>query len=202
MVHDGNGSYSENGTVFLEGFTIHAKKETTTDAFEIVFKDNDINYAKLLRKGSGYLFAASKPFQEAFKRATTYTNIPSPWARTMVFYEKSIPKWIPKLGGKTLIKSPGVIMNSNTVGKVAKGLKIGGVGLGVYDMTQNGITTSNTLDTTMAALAATPTGLTQVIAGAYFIVNGITTLVTGKDIGEHLDANGYNLGAFINEQIK
>ncbi|WP_314060354.1 DUF6443 domain-containing protein [Empedobacter brevis] len=209
MVHDGNGSYSENGTVFLEGFTIHAKKETTTDAFEIVFKDNDINYAKLLRKGSGYLFAASKPFQEAFKRATTYTNIPSPWARTMVFYEKSIPKWIPKLGGKTLIKSPGVIMNSNTVGKVAKGLKIGGVGLGVlgvglgvYDMTQNGITTSNTLDTTMAALAATPTGLTQGIAGAYFIVNGITTLVTGKDIGEHLDANGYNLGAFINEQIK
>ncbi|WP_314060360.1 hypothetical protein [Empedobacter brevis] len=37
--NDGNGSYSENGTVILEGFTIHAKKEKTTDAFEIVFKD-------------------------------------------------------------------------------------------------------------------------------------------------------------------
>ena len=37
--NDGDGSYSENGSVFLEGFTIHAKKETTTDAFEIVFKD-------------------------------------------------------------------------------------------------------------------------------------------------------------------
>ncbi|WP_312557364.1 hypothetical protein [Empedobacter brevis] len=39
--NDGNGSYSENGTVFLEGFTIHAKKETTTDAFKITIEEEE-----------------------------------------------------------------------------------------------------------------------------------------------------------------
>ena len=39
MVRDSNGSYIADGTVILEGFTIHVKKETITNAFEIVFKD-------------------------------------------------------------------------------------------------------------------------------------------------------------------
>lgn len=67
-------------------------------------------------------------------------------------------------------------------------------------MYQNGITTSNSLDVTMSALALTPTGVTQGIAATYFLLNGVTILVTGQDIGQHMDENGYNLGELINDQ--
>lgn len=53
--------------------------------------------------------------------------------------------------------------------------------------------------------AISPTGWGQAIAGTYFIANGITTLVTGKGIGQHIEGvvnKYYNDGVRAEEQRK
>ncbi|WP_294215793.1 hypothetical protein [uncultured Chryseobacterium sp.] len=48
-------------------------------------------------------------------------------------------------------------------------------------------------------------GWGQAIAGTYFLVNGITTLVTGKDIGQHIEEavnKYYNDGVRAEKQRK
>jgi|GEM_PF-2108303 len=159
-------------------------------------------YARKARTYAGHGFTLSKIFQAGYEHASLYGNPPA-FTTTSLYFEKSV------LGKKLLsIKLPFRQINADKAlryAKIAKGTAIGlgalGVDLGIYDIHKNGFTTSNTLDTAMSALAATPTGITQGIAGTYFLINGASALFTGKDLGQHLDENGYNLGEFINEQI-
>ncbi|MFP8895981.1 RHS repeat-associated core domain-containing protein [Chryseobacterium sp. EZn1] len=152
-----------------------------------------------IRKYSAYGFTLSKMLQAGYEHASLYGKPPA-YTTTSLYYEQKI------FGKKILsVKLPFRQMNADKAlkyAKFAKGAAIGlgavSAGLGIYDMVQNGVTTSNTLDTTMSVLAATPTGVTQGIATAYFTLNFISTLTTGKDIGQHLDANGYNLGEYLN----
>ncbi len=208
FIDDPNTEYfydSETGKVTkvgqIEEVTVTGKKKEQQQ------QNIDYHYwSQFLRKTSGYAFSANKLlFQPAFERAVLYGN-PQNYSTTNIVLEKSLPKI---LGGKRIIYQPIMEMNAIKAEKWAKGTKIagrvfGGAGLvlGGIDMYQNGITTSNTLDVTMSALALSPTGVGQGVAAVYFLANGITTLTTGKDIGQHLDANGYNLGELINEQIK
>lgn len=200
-----------SNTYVYDPKTDTAEKETQIQEVVVTGKKSESNtnyhdWSQTLRKSSGYAFSANKIlFQPAFERASQY-GIPKIYTTTTLTYEKALPKI---LGGRRIIYQPLMTMNALKAGRIAKGLKItgrvlGGAGLalGVYDMTQNGITTSNSLDVTMSALALTPTGVTQGIAATYFLLNGVTTLVTGKDIGQHMDENGYNLGELINDQIK
>ena len=78
-----------------------------------------------------------------------------------------------------------------------------GIGLAFVDINQNGVTSSNSIDLVMSVLAVSPTGWGQAIAGGYFLANGITMLVTGKDIGQHIDGavnKYYNDGVRAEEQ--
>src|SRR5690606_35046113 len=100
-------------------------------------------------------------------------------------------------------------MNAIKASKTASTLKIvsrasGALsgGLSIYDMTQNGVTTSNTLDLTMSALAVTPSGVGQAIAATYFISNAISVWTTGQDNGQLMDAIGLNLGEALNSIAK
>ncbi|MDH6252592.1 hypothetical protein M2347_002319 [Chryseobacterium sp. H1D6B] len=167
-------------------------------------ESNDIDWhetSQALKKWSGYAFSANKfIFQPAADRAALYGALRS-YSTTNLVFEKALPKIL----GSQKIYIPIMEISAISAQRLAAGTKIagkvlGGVGiaLGAYDIIENGFTTSNTLDTAMSALALTPGGVTQGIAGAYFLANGITMLVTGKDIGQHLDANGYNLGQYIN----
>ncbi len=65
----------------------------------------------------------------------------------------------------------------NTLGAV-------GVGISVYDMTQNGINVSNSMDAIMGATTFIPV-VGWVISGTYFTASFITELSTGKSISEH-----------------
>lgn len=65
----------------------------------------------------------------------------------------------------------------NTLGAV-------GVGISVYDMTQNGINVSNSMDAVMGATTFIPV-VGWVISGTYFTASFITELSTGKSISEH-----------------
>ncbi|WP_265429938.1 hypothetical protein [Chryseobacterium sp. YIM B08800] len=155
--------------------------------------------ASNLRKFSGYAFTFSQLVEAGDKHASIY-GAPKPYSTMSLYFEKKI------LGKKVLsLKLPFRQVNADKAlkwagrAKVAgTALGVAGVGLGIYDISQNGFTTSNTLDTAMSALAVTPTGVTQGIAGTYFILNAASSIITGKDIGQHLDENGYNLGEFIN----
>lgn len=76
---------------------------------------------------------------------------------------------------------------------MSKALKITGktlgvvaVGTGIYSIANDGLNISNGLDTTMALLALSPTGVGQAIAGSYFLLNTISQLATGKDLGQHI----------------
>ncbi|PIF47268.1 hypothetical protein CLU96_4318 [Chryseobacterium sp. 52] len=168
--------------------------ENETDSHEV---------ARQIRKYSGYGFILSKMLQAGYEQASLYGKPPA-YTTTSLYYEQKI------LGKKLLsVKLPFRQINADKALKYAKitkgaatGLGIAGAVMGGIDIYNNGFTTSNTLDTTMSLLAATPTGVTQGIAGAYFMINAASTILTGKDIGQHLDANGYNLGEFINKQIK
>jgi hypothetical protein len=64
---------------------------------------------------------------------------------------------------------------------------VGGIGggLAVYDISQNGFTTSNSLDLVMSTMALT--GIGTGIAGTYFLLNAGSIIFTGKDIGQHID---------------
>ena len=65
----------------------------------------------------------------------------------------------------------------NTLGAV-------GVGISVYDMTQNGINVSNSMDAIMGATAFIPV-VGWVSSGTYFSASFITELSTGKSISKH-----------------
>ncbi len=65
----------------------------------------------------------------------------------------------------------------NTLGAV-------GVGISVYDMTQNGINVSNSMDAIMGATTFIPV-VGWIISGTYFTASFITELSTGKSISEH-----------------
>ena len=65
----------------------------------------------------------------------------------------------------------------NTLGAV-------GVGISVYDMTQNGINVSNSIDAIMGATAFIPV-VSWVSSGTYFSASFITELSTGKSISKH-----------------
>jgi RHS repeat-associated protein len=54
------------------------------------------------------------------------------------------------------------------------------------DMIQNGVNTSNTMDATFGVFSFVP-GVGWVVGGAYFIGNAVSTGLTGKNIGQHVD---------------
>ncbi len=56
-------------------------------------------------------------------------------------------------------------------------------GVSIYN---DGLNISNGLDTSMALLALSPTGVGQAISGSYFLLNSVSQLTTGKDIGQHI----------------
>ncbi|CAA7386956.1 DUF6443 domain-containing protein [Chryseobacterium fistulae] len=149
------------------------------------------DWSQTLRKGSGYAFSANKIlFQPSFERASQY-GVPKIYTTTTLTYEKTLPKI---LGGRRVIYQPLLTMNAIKAGKIAKGLKVtsralgyAGVGLAAVDINQNGVNMSNSLDLTMSTLAISPTGWGQAIAGAYFLINGVTILITGHDTGQHIE---------------
>jgi hypothetical protein len=159
------------------------------------------HYSQLARKAAGWTLAASMPFQQAFERASLYPGTPARWLTTLVKYEKT-------LMGSKIIHQPLFEMNAIKAGKWAAGLKVvsktvGALGgaLAVYDMTQNGVTTSNALDLVMSGMALT--GVGTAVAGTYFILNAGSIFFTRKDIGQHIDAastslTGKSVTDFIN----
>jgi hypothetical protein len=65
----------------------------------------------------------------------------------------------------------------NTLGAI-------GVGISVYDMTQNGINVSNSMDAIMGATTFIPV-FGWIVSGTYFTASFVTELTTGKSISEH-----------------
>ena len=153
-----------------------SKSSSNTDYHEI---------SMMLRKYSGYALTAQKPLGDAFASGTRYASQLYPSHTSNVVFQKSL------LGKKVSI--PLGNYNTATAGKISKVLKIGGrtlgigaIGTGIYSIATDGLNVSNGLDTTMAVLALSPTGFGQAIAGTYFLINTISQLTTGKDIGQHI----------------
>jgi len=164
--------------------------------------------SQTLRKWSGYAYSANKfIFQPAAERAVLY-GAGEAYSTTNLVFEKALPKIL----GSRKIYVPLLEVSVKNAQRLAAGTKyagrvLGGAGiaLGIYDMSQNGVNVSNSLDTVMSVLAVSPTGWGQAIAGTYFLANGITTLVTGKDIGQHIEGavnRYYNDGVRAEEQRK
>ena len=161
-----------------------------------------------LRTWSGYAFSANKfVLQPAAERAVLY-GVPKAYSTTNLVLEKTLPKI---LGSKNIyipiMEISAVSAQRLAVGTKVAGRVLGGAGiiLAGADMGINGVNTSNSLDLVMSVLAVSPTGWGQAIAGSYFLANGITTFVTGKDIGQHIDGavnKYYNDGVRAEEQRK
>ncbi len=137
----------------------------------------------LFRKYSGYAMTVQKPLGVAFTGGTRYASQLYSAHTSNVIYKT--------LGGR--IQVPLGNYNTATIGKLSKALKITGrtlgvvaAGAGIYSIANDGLNISNGLDTTMAVLALSPTGIGQAIAGTYFLCNTISQLTTGKDIGQHI----------------
>ncbi|MGG7440432.1 hypothetical protein [Chryseobacterium arthrosphaerae] len=167
-----------------------------------------IKFPKTLEHGGGYAFSANKfAFQPAADRAVLY-GAGEAYSTTNLVFEKALPKIL----GSRKIYVPIMEVSVKNAQRLAAGTKyagrvLGGAGiaLGIYDMSKNGVNMSNSLDTVMSVLAVSPTGWGQAIAGSYFLANGITTLVTGKDIGQHIEGavnKYYNNGVRAEEQRK
>lgn len=177
VAEDENGKSSPGGTIIETVAIIGKTKSSSSSDYHDV--------SMMLRKYSGYALAIQKPLELAFTAGTRYPSQLYPGNTTNVVFQKAV------LGKKIYV--PLGNHNTATVGKLSKTLKIAGktlgvaaVGFGVYDMTQNGINMSNGLDTSMALLALSPTGIGQAIAGTYFLCNAISQATTGKDIGQHI----------------
>jgi len=147
-------------------------------------QETDLHYySQFLRKRTGSFKTAYLPFEQAFLRSTMY-SAPKSGSTTLIIFEKQIL-------GKKIIHQPLLEMGTIKAGRLANGLKlasrvagVAGVGLAAYDMAQNGISYSNTLDLTMSGLPLT--GFGSGVAGAYFIANAATIYFTDKDIGQHI----------------
>ena len=159
-----------------------------------------------LRKWSGYAFSANKfIFQPAADRALLY-GAGEAYSTTNLVFEKALPKIL----GSRRIYVPLMEVSVKNAQRLAMGTKyagrvLGGAGilLASGDILSNGANMSNSLDLVMSVLAVSPTGWGQAIAGTYFLANGITTLVTGKDIGQHIEGavnKYYNDGVRAEEQ--
>ncbi|PIF47266.1 hypothetical protein CLU96_4316 [Chryseobacterium sp. 52] len=169
--------------------------------------NNDIDWHKTsqgFRSWSGNAYAVNEfILQPAADRAALY-GAGKAFSTTNLVFEKTI------LGQK--IYQPLLEISATKAQRFAAGTKIagrvlGGVGIGLagYDMIENGANTSNSLDLVMSVLAVSPTGWGQAIAGTYFLANFATQLVTGKDIGQHIDGavnKYYNNGIRAEEQRK
>lgn len=60
------------------------------------------------------------------------------------------------------------------------------LGVTVYNISQEGFTTANTLDFVFGVAGFIP-GVGWMISGSYFLVNTGVQLYSGKSIGEHFD---------------
>ncbi|WP_425551458.1 RHS repeat domain-containing protein [Chryseobacterium oranimense] len=161
-----------------------------------------------IRKWSGYAFSANKfVFQPAADRAVLY-GAGEAYSTTNLVFEKALPKIL----SSRRIYVPLMEVSVKNAQRLAAGTKyagriLGGAGilLAGGDILSNGANMSNSLDLVMSVLAVSPTGWGQAIAGTYFLANGITTLVTGKDIGQHIEGavnKYYNDGVRAEEQRK
>jgi RHS repeat-associated protein len=171
--------------------------------------DSDMHKtSQTLRTWSGYAFSANKfVFQPAADRAVLY-GAGEAYSTTNLVFEKALPKIL----GSRRIYVPLMEVSVKNAQRLAVGTRVAGTALGIAgialagnDIKNNGVTTSNSLDLVMSVLAVSPTGWGQAIAGTYFLANGITTLVTGKDIGQHIEGavnKYYNDGVRAEEQRK
>jgi len=103
---------------------------------------------------------------------------------------------------KTAIKVQRFAVGTKIAGRVLDGI---GIGLAGYDIIENGANVSNSLDLVMSLLAVSPTGWGQAIAGTYFMANFATQLITGNNIGQHIEDavnTYYNDGIKAEEQRK
>lgn len=151
-------------------------------------------YSKQARKISGYLNSVQAPLGDAFKRMVLYKSITNvnPKASYPVSKAFRLPqwKWLGKLRGfgtgLTLEIPTPVIKWGSLILKQLSGV-IGGLGVvfGIRDILTNGFNVSNVLHTTMSVLTLCPK--TRVIAGCYFLINGVVEYFTGQDIGEHIE---------------
>jgi RHS repeat-associated protein len=170
--------WDENGvpTYQLEEVVVKRtiKSRSTTDYHDISMR---------FRKYSGYAMTLQKPLEVAFTGGSRYAS---------QFYSAHTSNVVYKtLKGR--IQIPLGNYNTATIGKLSKALKITGKTLGVVAVVSGGVSIyndglniSNGLDTSMALLALSPTGVGQAIAATYFILNTVSTLTTGKDIGQHI----------------
>ncbi|WP_111956298.1 RHS repeat-associated core domain-containing protein [Chryseobacterium lathyri] len=156
------------------------------------------------RSWSGNAYSVNEfILQPAADRAALY-GAGKAFSTTNLVFEKTI------LGQR--IYQPLLEISSIKAQRLAAGTKIagrvlGGIGIGLafIDINQKGPNTSNSLDLVMSVLAVSPTGWGQAIAGTYFLANFATQLVTGKDIGQHIEGavnKYYNDGVRAEEQRK
>lgn len=73
--------------------------------------------------------------------------------------------------------------------KFGKVLGYAGLALTAYDMYQNGVNTSNSIDAFFGGVAFAGWGAAA--SGVYFVGNLLTVGITGKTIGQHIDDNFY-----------
>lgn len=94
-------------------------------------------------------------------------------------------------GPKPKYTGPKEWANQKAAGaKFGKVLGYAGLALTAYDMYQNGVNTSNSLDAFFGGVSfAGPWG--AAIGGTYFVGNLLTVGITGKTIGQHVDDNFY-----------
>lgn len=145
------------------------------------------------RKLASKVLLVQKPFQLAADRLYLYSKVIAQGGTKLVFPLEGFKKFIPNTRGWVgALPKLGIELSNTTVVSSAKWLQrvgwgVAGVGVlwGVYDISNNGFTISNTLYTGMAVLMLIP--YTAPIASSYFITNMILEFCTDKGIGEHLE---------------
>jgi len=97
------------------------------------------------------------------------------------------------ISGKYVRGVQGFRNSYQLAGKAASLYKVGGnilgglgVAVSIYDMTQNGVNWSNSIDAIMGATTFIP-GVGWIISGSYFTASFATELITGKSISEHIN---------------
>jgi RHS repeat-associated protein len=174
------------GTFWDEGGQPHSDETQLNEVVVSRASNSSTDYhdlSMLLRKYSGYAMTIQRPLSVAFEQGTRYPSQLYIGHTSNVVYKT--------LGGR--IQIPLGNYNTATIGKISKTLKIAGRTLGVLaavsggvSIYNDGLNISNGLDTSMALLALSPTGVGQAIAGSYFLLNTVSQLTTGKDIGQHI----------------
>lgn len=172
-------------------------------------KDLDYHdYSNKARVWAGRAMGVQKPFQQSIDNLYLYSRTISSGGTKLVHPLDALrlPKWgwLGKYKGYYPTPRIGFEMTNSTIIKTAtclkwigRGLGGAGVGLGLWDIRDNGLNWSNGLDTSMAVLALN--SYTAPIATVYFTASFVTYIVTDKSLSEHVDDHMHDKTAI--EQI-